>query len=417
MLMILYIIPNCVHIGGQEAGNGVGGLGDAGAALDRGAGRRDAARQRGEHREGIKVNARRRGRRRRGRFVAVAAAGAATGGGDTCRGDTVGGGGGGGVPRRGPRGARTPSGWPTRSSATRGATRWSPNWSTPPSNRADVEELIVTNADNDVSTMNSQISDMVASGVDILLVNAVSETASNAELERAHDAGVVVVSFDATVDTPAVDPRQHRPRRVRHRRGRVAGRGHGRQRLGRRPQRDRRQPGERGPLGRRPGGVRRRRDRGRRPGQRRLGPGPGPHRGRRPARRPPRRHRHLLPGRGDVGRRPAGARSGRPRPAAGARARATTSSSRCGPSSTRSRAGRRSPPPTAPSSWCGRSRPASRSSMGEDPGQEVIIPLPVITQETLADYVRTRPAGLAVAADRPARRRDPGPVRLTSRSA
>ena len=25
---------------------------------------------------------------------------------------------------------------------------------------------------------------------------------------------------------------------------------------------------------------------------------------------------------------------------------------------------------------------------GEDPGQDVIIPLPVITQETLADYVR-----------------------------
>lgn len=66
----------------------------------------------------------------------------------------------------------------------------------------EIEDLLVTNADNDVSTMNSQISDLVASGVDILLVNAVSATASNAELERAHDAGVVVVSFDATVDTP-----------------------------------------------------------------------------------------------------------------------------------------------------------------------------------------------------------------------
>ena len=66
----------------------------------------------------------------------------------------------------------------------------------------EIEDLLIANADNDVSTMNSQISDMVASGVDILLVNAVSSTASNAELERAHDAGVVVVSFDATVDTP-----------------------------------------------------------------------------------------------------------------------------------------------------------------------------------------------------------------------
>jgi ribose transport system substrate-binding protein len=66
----------------------------------------------------------------------------------------------------------------------------------------NVEDLLVANADSDVTTMNSQISDMVASGVDILLVNAVSESASNAELERAHEAGVVVVSFDATVSTP-----------------------------------------------------------------------------------------------------------------------------------------------------------------------------------------------------------------------
>ena len=71
------------------------------------------------------------------------------------------------------------------------------------SQRDDIEELLVTNADNDVSAQNSQISDLVASGVDILLVNAVSETALNAELERAHEAGVLVVSFDGTASTPA----------------------------------------------------------------------------------------------------------------------------------------------------------------------------------------------------------------------
>jgi ribose transport system substrate-binding protein len=71
------------------------------------------------------------------------------------------------------------------------------------SQRDDIEELLVTNADNDVSAQNSQISDLVASGVDILLVDAVSETALNAELERAHDAGVLVVSFDGTASTPA----------------------------------------------------------------------------------------------------------------------------------------------------------------------------------------------------------------------
>jgi ribose transport system substrate-binding protein len=71
------------------------------------------------------------------------------------------------------------------------------------SQRDDIEDLLVTNADNDVSAQNSQISDLVASGVDILLVDAVSETAVNAELERAHDAGVLVVSFDGTASTPA----------------------------------------------------------------------------------------------------------------------------------------------------------------------------------------------------------------------
>jgi ribose transport system substrate-binding protein len=65
-----------------------------------------------------------------------------------------------------------------------------------------IEKVLVTNANNDVAAQNSQISDLVAQGVDILLVNATSETAVNAELERAHDKGVVIVSFDNTVSTP-----------------------------------------------------------------------------------------------------------------------------------------------------------------------------------------------------------------------
>lgn len=65
-----------------------------------------------------------------------------------------------------------------------------------------IDEVLITNADNDVSLQNSQISDLVARGVDILLVNAGSETALNAELERAHEAGIVVVSFDGTASTP-----------------------------------------------------------------------------------------------------------------------------------------------------------------------------------------------------------------------
>ena len=43
------------------------------------------------------------------------------------------------------------------------------------SQRDDIADLLVTNADNDISAQNSQISDLVASGVDILLVDAVSD--------------------------------------------------------------------------------------------------------------------------------------------------------------------------------------------------------------------------------------------------
>ena len=112
------------------------------------------------------------------------------------------------------------------------------------SQRDDIEELLITNANNDVSAQNSQISDLVASGVDILLVNAASATALNAELERAHEAGVLVVSFDGTATTPAGIRVKHRPGRVRHDRSRVAGRGDGWQRLGDRPARGGRQPDE-----------------------------------------------------------------------------------------------------------------------------------------------------------------------------
>ena len=221
---------------------------------------------------------------------------------------------------------------PTPSSATPGATRWSPSCSTPPTRTPDIEDLLIANADNDVSTMNSQISDIVASGVDILLVNAVSSTASNAELERAHDAGVVVVSFDATVDTPVSIRVNTDPAEFGRDRCRVARRRDGRQRLGDRPQRHRRQPRQRGPVGRRPGGARRRRDRSRRSGERRLG-------SRRRAAPPPPTCSPPIPtspaSTPRAGRcRSAPCRRSKPPGATRCRcpARATTSSSRCGPS-------------------------------------------------------------------------------------
>lgn len=62
-----------------------------------------------------------------------------------------------------------------------------------------IKDVIVTDANNDVATQNSQIGNLVSKGVDILLVDATSETALNAAINRAHDQGVLVVSFDNTV--------------------------------------------------------------------------------------------------------------------------------------------------------------------------------------------------------------------------
>lgn len=66
----------------------------------------------------------------------------------------------------------------------------------------EIENLVVANANNDASTQNSQIGDLVSRGVDILLVNAVSTTALDGAIQRAHDQGVLVVAFDNVVRSP-----------------------------------------------------------------------------------------------------------------------------------------------------------------------------------------------------------------------
>lgn len=62
-----------------------------------------------------------------------------------------------------------------------------------------IKDIIVTDANNDVATQNSQIGNLVSRGVDILLVDATSETALDSAINRAHDQGILVVSFDNTV--------------------------------------------------------------------------------------------------------------------------------------------------------------------------------------------------------------------------
>ena len=69
------------------------------------------------------------------------------------------------------------------------------------SNPQDFEELIVTDANNSVDKQISDINDLLAKGVDIILINAASETALNSAVQRAWEQGVLVVSFDGAVSS------------------------------------------------------------------------------------------------------------------------------------------------------------------------------------------------------------------------
>jgi len=68
-------------------------------------------------------------------------------------------------------------------------------------NPDDVADLIVTDANNSVDKQISDINDLLSRGVDILLIDAASETALNSAVQRAWQQGVLVVSFDNTVSS------------------------------------------------------------------------------------------------------------------------------------------------------------------------------------------------------------------------
>lgn len=63
----------------------------------------------------------------------------------------------------------------------------------------DVGKLIITDANNSVDKQISDINDLLTKGVDILLVDAASDTALNTVIQRAWQQGVLVVAFDNTV--------------------------------------------------------------------------------------------------------------------------------------------------------------------------------------------------------------------------
>ena len=61
-------------------------------------------------------------------------------------------------------------------------------------------ECSVFNAGNDVSTQSRQISNLISQGVDGIVINAASTSGLNGVVQQACDRGIVVVSFDNTVD-------------------------------------------------------------------------------------------------------------------------------------------------------------------------------------------------------------------------
>jgi ribose transport system substrate-binding protein len=65
---------------------------------------------------------------------------------------------------------------------------------------ADKVDCSVFNAGNDVSTQSQQISNLISQGVNGIVINAASTSGLNGVVQQACDRGIVVVSFDNTVD-------------------------------------------------------------------------------------------------------------------------------------------------------------------------------------------------------------------------
>jgi len=63
-------------------------------------------------------------------------------------------------------------------------------------------ECSIYNAGNDVSTQSRQIANLISQGVNGIVINAASTSGLNGVVQQACDRGIVVVSFDNTVDAP-----------------------------------------------------------------------------------------------------------------------------------------------------------------------------------------------------------------------
>lgn len=65
-----------------------------------------------------------------------------------------------------------------------------------------IAECIAVNGDGSVAAQNSAIAELILKDIDVLLVNAASETAVNGVIEKACAAGIIVISFDSIASAP-----------------------------------------------------------------------------------------------------------------------------------------------------------------------------------------------------------------------
>jgi ribose transport system substrate-binding protein len=75
-------------------------------------------------------------------------------------------------------------------------------WVASPEIAPMIEELIVVSTGEDVEAQIAAMDNMIALGVDAIILNAATPTGFDAVIRRAADAGIVVVSFDNIVTAP-----------------------------------------------------------------------------------------------------------------------------------------------------------------------------------------------------------------------
>lgn len=65
-----------------------------------------------------------------------------------------------------------------------------------------IEEFIVVSTGEDVEAQIAALDNMIALGVDAIVINAINPTSFDAVVSRAADAGIPVIAFDGVVDAP-----------------------------------------------------------------------------------------------------------------------------------------------------------------------------------------------------------------------